>query len=62
MYALCLTKMGWATFWATFFQTHLVPTADPILRFLNSQLQRQHCGRLERFLKVEENIFVLKTH
>jgi hypothetical protein len=24
---------------------------EPILRFLNLQLQRQHCSRLERFLK-----------
>jgi hypothetical protein len=30
---------------------------------LNLQLQRQLCSRLERlFFKVEENIFVFKTH
>jgi hypothetical protein len=30
---------------------------EPILRLRNLQLQRQRCSRLERFLKVEENIF-----
>jgi hypothetical protein len=25
-------------------------------------VQRKRCGGLERFFKVEENIFVLKTH
>jgi hypothetical protein len=35
---------------------------DPILRVRNLQLQRQCCGRLERFFNVEENIFVSKTH
>jgi hypothetical protein len=34
---------------------------EPILRFLNLQLQRQRCSRLERFFKVEDNIFVSKT-
>jgi hypothetical protein len=28
----------------------------------NLQLQRQRCSRLEPFFKVEENIFVFKTH
>jgi hypothetical protein len=37
---------------------------EPIPRHLNLQLQRQRYGRLERFFKVEDNIysFVLKTH
>jgi hypothetical protein len=35
---------------------------DQILRLLSLQLQRQRCSRLERFLEVEENIVVLKTH
>jgi hypothetical protein len=35
-------------------QQHI--SLDPILRFLNLQLQRQ-----ERFIKVEENSFVFKT-
>jgi hypothetical protein len=33
---------------------------EQILRLL--YLQRQHCSRLERFFKVNENIFVFKTH
>jgi hypothetical protein len=33
---------------------------DPILRFLNVQLQRQRCSRLESF-KSEKNYFYLKT-
>jgi hypothetical protein len=35
---------------------------EPILRLFNFQLQRQRCSRLERFFKVDENIFVFKTH
>jgi hypothetical protein len=35
---------------------------EPILRLSNLQLQRQRCSRLERFFKVEEHIFVFKTH
>jgi hypothetical protein len=35
---------------------------EPILRLLNLQLQRQRCSRLERFFRVDENIFVFKTH
>jgi hypothetical protein len=31
-YELILTKMGWATFWDIFSQTHLV-TLEPILEF-----------------------------
>jgi hypothetical protein len=34
---------------------------EPILRLQNLQLRRQRCGRLERFFKVEEFIFVFKT-
>jgi hypothetical protein len=33
---------------------------EPILRLWNLQLQRQRCSRLERFMKVEEYIFVFK--
>jgi hypothetical protein len=35
---------------------------EPILRLLNLHLQLQSCSRLERFVKVEENIFVSQTH
>jgi hypothetical protein len=36
---------------------------QPILRLSNLQLvQRQRCNRLDRFLRVDENIFVFKTH
>jgi hypothetical protein len=38
------------------------PDLDPILRLWNLKLQRQRCSRLELFFKVEENIFVFKTH
>jgi hypothetical protein len=42
-------------------QVREIPS-EPILRpNLNLQLQRQRCTRLERFYKVEENIFVFKT-
>jgi hypothetical protein len=34
---------------------------DPILRLLNLQEQRQRCSRLERFLKVEKNIFCFQN-
>jgi hypothetical protein len=34
---------------------------DPILRLWNLQLQRQSCSRLERFSKLDENIFYFKT-
>jgi hypothetical protein len=34
---------------------------DPVQRLLNLQIQRQRCSSLERFFKVEENIFVFKT-
>jgi hypothetical protein len=34
---------------------------DPILRFWNLQLQHQRCSNLERFFKVEWNVFVFKT-
>jgi hypothetical protein len=34
-YALSLTKMGWATFWATFSQTHLVTVAPKNLFVLS---------------------------
>jgi hypothetical protein len=34
----------------------------PILRVLNLQLQRQRCSRQDHFFKIEESIFVLKTH
>jgi hypothetical protein len=30
---------------------------EPILRLLNLQLQHQRCCRLQRFFKVEENVF-----
>jgi hypothetical protein len=38
-------KMGLASCWAIFSKAYL----EPILRLLNSQLQRQACRRLERF-------------
>jgi hypothetical protein len=37
------------------------PVQEPILQLVSLQLQRQRCSRLERFFKVEENIFVFKT-
>jgi hypothetical protein len=45
-YVLILTKMGWDPSCVIFFTNS---TLEPILQFLNLQLQRQRCSRLERF-------------
>jgi hypothetical protein len=41
---------------------HFCGDREPILRLRNLQLRRQRCSRLDRFLKVEESIFVFETY
>jgi hypothetical protein len=43
-------------------KTTMINHLEPILRLLNLQLQRQSCGRLERFFQSGYKDFVFKTH
>jgi uncharacterized membrane protein YesL len=47
---------------ALYINTTLVPVIqEPIVRLLNLQLQRQRCGRLERFFQIWKQMFCFQN-